>query len=66
MNVYSKLFDRIGTHIEQLPWASRFFFSLPSVTKDMKRFKAGAIGRANARYDSKVDGRDLFFHLVCN
>jgi len=55
---------QVGTHIEQLPWASRLFFSLPSITKDMKRFKSEAIGRAKARYESKAGGRDLFFHLI--
>lgn len=55
---------QVGTHIEQLPWASRLAFNLPNITKDMKRFKAGAIGRAKARYDSKTDRRDLFFHLI--
>lgn len=55
---------QVGTHIEQLPWASRVLFSLPGITNDMRLFKLGAIGRAKARYDSKVAGRDLFFHLI--
>jgi len=54
-----------AAHVEQLPWASRLFFKLPSVTKNMIRFKNRAIGTAKARYESKEAGRDLFFHLVC-